>query len=138
VPGADDMDTVPVATLRFDLPGARSLSNVGLAFLVKLNSDRTIDGETGRDRAWQKCSDAMRAYRSGVDAREEREARTAEREARRAAREMQLPPPEAPPPVRPLTALRRPGGVAAPPPPRKPVSMSGDEVRDMLGLRRRE
>ena len=34
--------------------------------------------------------------------------------------------------------IRRPGGVAAPTPERKPVSMSGDEVRDMLGLRRRE
>jgi hypothetical protein len=140
VTGAEDMDTVPVATLRFDLPGARTLTNVGLAFLVKLNSDRTMDGETGRDRAWQKSSDAMSAYRSGVDSREEREARAAEREARRAAREMQLspPPPETPPPARPLTALRRPGGVAAPPPPRRPVAMSGDEVRDMLGLRRRE
>lgn len=34
--------------------------------------------------------------------------------------------------------IRRVGGVAAPPEPRRPSAMSGDEVRDMLGLRRRE
>jgi hypothetical protein len=65
----------------------------------------------------------MRFHKSGVEAREERAERRAEREMKRAEREMRKDPPPAP--------------VAAPPPPKKPIEMSGDEVRDFLGLPRR-
>lgn len=141
VPGAYPNDTIPVARLRFDTPTGASMVNVGLAFLAKLCSDATVGGESGRDRAWQKASRFMQAHKAGEERRAEREEKRAEREMKRAEREMRAgPPPTAltqPAASAPRT-IRRVGGVAAPPEPKKPTSMSGDEIRDMLGIRRRE
>lgn len=141
VPGANPTDSIPVARLRFATASGDPMTDVGLAFLARLGSDKTVGGETGRERAQRKATDFMNFHKSGVEAREEREDRRAEREMRRAEREMR----NAPPPVQasapaapPPRTIRRVGGVAAPPPPRKPIEMSGDELRDFLGIRRRE
>ena len=133
IEGADATDTIPLARITWSEFGGQGPSNdVGLAFLVKVGSRDPLGS----------ASAAMGYYRSGRDEMEEREARRAEREARRAEREMARgpaapPPVEMTPPPAPRT-IRRVGGVAAPPPAPKPVSMSDDEVRAMLGLRRRE
>ena len=133
IEGADATDTIPLANITWSEFGGQGPSrDVGLAFLVKV----------GKRDPLGSASAAMGYYRTGRDEMEEKEARRAEREARRAEREMARgpaapPPVEMTPPPAPRT-IRRVGGVAAPTPERKPVSMSGDEVRDMLGLRRRE
>ena len=141
VPGAHPTDTIPVATLRFDTASGNSMENVGLAFLAKLCSNATVNGKTGRERANEKAQDYMNAHNRANDKREEQEQKRAEREMKRAEREMR----NAPPPVQaaapaapPPRTIRRVGGVAAPPPPKKPVEMSGDELRDFLGIKRRE
>ena len=85
----------------------------------------------------------MAFYRKGRDEQEAKAERQSERETRREEKMKAAAPP--PPPVAAMTApaarpLRRPGGVAPPMQPRiaKPIAMSGDEVRDMFGLKRRE
>ena len=135
VPGADSTDTIPLANISWsEFGGSGPSMDVGLAFLVKVGSRDPINS----------ASSAMGYYRAGKDAQEEREERRAEREARREERRMaagmSAPPPEAdvPPVAPPPRTIRRVGGVPAPAPAPKPVSMSDDEVRDMLGLRRRE
>jgi len=133
IEGADATDTIPLANITWsEFGGAGPSRDVGLAFLVKV----------GKRDPLGSASAAMSYYRSGRDEMEEKEARRAEREARRAERDaargpVASPPVEMTPTPAPRT-IRRVGGVAAPPQERKPVSMSGDEVRDMLGLRRRE
>ena len=135
VPGADPTDSIPLANISWsEFGGSGPSMDVGLAFLVKVGSRDPIGS----------ASSAMGYYRAGKDAQEEREERRAEREARREERRMaagmSAPPPEAdvPPVAPPPRTIRRVGGVPAPAPAPKPVSMSDDEVRDMLGLRRRE
>ena len=133
IPGADATDTIPLARISWTEFGGTGPSNdVGLAFLVKV----------GKRDPLGSASAAMGYYRAGKDAQEEREERRAEREARRAERDaargpVAAPPVEMTPPPAPRT-IRRVGGVPAPAPAPKPVSMTGDEVRGMLGLRRRE
>jgi len=133
IPGADRTDVVPLANITWSEFGGQGPSrDVGLAFLVKV----------GKRDPLGSASSAMSYYRSGRDEMEEKEARRAEREARRAERDaargpLAAPPAEMTPPAAPRT-IRRVGGVAAPPPAPRPMSMSGDEIRDMLGLKRRE
>lgn len=133
VQGADATDTIPLARISWSEFGGQGPSNdVGLAFLVKVGSRDPLGS----------ASAAMSYYRTGRDEMEEREERRAEREARKSEREAARGPvPPSPmetvPPPPPRT-IRRAGGVAAPPSPRAPVSMTDDEVRDMLGLKRRE
>jgi len=134
VPGAVPGDTIPMATIIWsEFRGNGPDRDVGLAFLVKIGS---LDPSTS-------ATNAMAYYRKGRDEQEEKAERRAERETRREEKMKAAAPP--PPPVTSMAApaarpLRRPGGVAPPMPPRtaKPIEMSGDEVRDMFGLKRRE
>jgi len=134
VQGAVPGDTIPVATIIWsEFGGTGPSSDVGLAFLVKVGS---------RDPSTS-AANAMAYYRKGRDEQEDKAERRSERETRREEKMKAAAPP--PPPVTSMVApaarpLRRPGGVAPPMPPRtaKPIAMSGDEVRDMFGLKRRE
>ena len=134
VPGAVPGDTIPLASIIWsEFGGTGPSTDVGLAFLVKIGS---------RDPSTS-AANAMAFYRKGRDEQEEKAERRSERETRREEKMKAAAPP--PPPVTSMAApaarpLRRPGGVAPPMPPRtaKPIEMSGDEVRDMFGLKRRE
>ena len=135
VPGAVPGDTIPMATIIWsEFGGTGPSRDVGLAFLVKIGSRDPLTSATN----------AMAFYRKGRDEQEEKAERRSERETRREEK-MKAAAPVMPPPVTSMAApaarpLRRPGGVAPPMPPRtaKPIEMSGDEVRDMFGLKRRE
>lgn len=134
VPGAVPGDTIPMATIIWsEFGGTGPSRDVGLAFLVKIGSRDPLTSATN----------AMAFYRKGRDEQAEKAERRSERETRREEKMKAIAPPQplvttpAAPAARPL---RRPGGVAPPMPPRiaKPIEMSGDEVRDMFGLKRRE
>ena len=135
VPGAAPGDTIPLARIVWsEFRGAGPSSDVGLAFLVKIGSKDPL-GSAGS---------AMAFYRKGRDEQAEKAELRAGREARREEK-MKAAAPTMPPTVTSMVApsprtLRRPGGVAPPQAPRaaKPIEMSGDDVRDMLGLKRRE
>ena len=133
IPGADPSDTIPLANITWsEFGGTGPSMDVGLAFLVKVGKRDPLGSATA----------AMAYYRTGRDEMEEREERRAEREARRAERDAARGPVPAPPaemtPTPAQRTIRRVGGIPAPAPAPKPVSMSDDEVRAMLGLRRRE
>jgi hypothetical protein len=136
VPGAARGATIPLVDVRWQLAGTNRttwLRDVGLAFLIKLGGPRMFDPVAA-------ASTAMRYHNKGREEQDEKDARAAERAARRASREEEMPPahrePEAPS-SSPARAIRRVGGVAAPPPERKPQKMSDEEIRQMLGLRKR-
>jgi hypothetical protein len=101
----------------------RWLMGVGLAFLHR------VAGPKGYN-AHENASDAMRRHRSGTPGESPRRER--ERDER------PTPPTPAAEPA-PSRTIRRVGGVpsASERPPSKPVSMSPDDVRQMLGLKRR-
>lgn len=134
VPGAVPGDTIPMATIIWsEFRGSGPSTDVGLAFLLKVGSRDPLTS----------AANAMTFYRGGRDEQAEKAERRAEREARREEKMTAAAPP--PPTVTAMSAplarpLRRPGGVALPQAPRapRPIEMSGDEVRDMLGLKRRE
>ena len=100
-----------------DGKGPRELRNVGLAFLKRAAS-KTKDMSDALNNADEFMSSWERPQtRSRRDEPSPESVGAREPERR---------------------VIRRVGGVAAPPEPRRPAAMSGDEVRDMLGLRRRE
>lgn len=137
VPGARVNSTIPLVDIRWQLPGGHRtewLRDVGLAFLVKLGGPRMHDPVAA-------SSSAMRWHNKGREEQEERDGRRAERDARRAEREERDGPPRRSEPEvsssTPARTIRRIGGVAGPAPERKPQKMSDDEIRQMLGLKRR-
>jgi len=95
------------------------LTDVGLAFLKRVAS-KTKD-----------MSDAMENAEEFMDSWTPPKTRAS---GRRDAPQSDAPAVPSREPER--RVIRRVGGVAAPPEPRAPRQMSGDEVRDMLGLRR--
>ena len=134
VPGAARTATIPLVDIRWQVPGTNRtewLTDVGVAFLVKLGGPRMYDPVAA-------SSSAMKWYHKGREDQDEKDERRADREARRAARDEEegLPshrPPEATSSA-PARAIRRVGGVAGPAPERKPMKMSDDEIRKSLGL----
>jgi len=137
VPGAVRNSTIPLVDIRWQQAGSNRtewLRDVGLAFLIKLGGARMFDPVAA-------ASAALKYYYKGRDEQAEKDERRAERDARRAEREEQIAPARRPEPetipASPARTIRRVGGVAAPPPERKPQKMSDDDVRQMLGLRRR-
>lgn len=125
VRGAASFDLVPLVDIRWQSPGkpSRWLRNVGLAFLHR------VAGPKGHN-AHENAIEAMK----GHNKRPEPEPR--DREERMTQREEPIPRREEPPSAR---VVRRVGGVASPnerPAPR-PSKMSSDDVRQMLGLKRR-
>ena len=137
VPGAPRGATIPLVDVRWQLAGTNRttwLRDVGLAFLIKLGGARMFDPVAA-------ASSAMKYHNKGREERDEKDSRAADRAARRAAREEDSPSPARrepePPSSSPARAIRRVGGVAAPPPERKPQKMSDEEIRQMLGLRKR-
>jgi hypothetical protein len=130
VRGAGEYDSIPLVNIRWQLSGGggmqtRWLMGVGLAFLHR------VAGPKGYN-AHENASDAMKRHRSGAPSESPRRERERQRDERPAS-----PPPAAEPP--PSRTIRRVGGVpsASERPPSKPVSMSSDDVRQMLGLKRR-
>ena len=136
IPGARENSTIPLVDIRWQLPGSNRtewLRDVGLAFIVKLGGPRMHDPVAA-------SSSAMRWHYKGREEQDEKDSRRAERDSRRAEREdrgAQAPRTPEASPTAPPRAIRRVGGVAAPPPERKPQKMSDDEIRQMLGLKRR-
>jgi hypothetical protein len=134
VPGAVPGDTIPMATIIWsEFRGTGPSTDVGLAFLVKIGSKDPLGAATS----------AMTFYRKGRDEQAEKAELRAGREARREEKMKAAAPPQplvTTPAAPTASPLRRPGGVAPPMQPRiaKPIAMSGDEVRDMFGLKRRE
>jgi len=134
VQGAVQGDTIPMATIIWsEFRGSGPDRDVGLAFLVKIGS---LDPSTS-------ATNAMAYYRKGRDEQEAKAERQSEREARREEKMKAAAPPQplvTTPAAPAASPLRRPGGVAPPMPPRiaKPIAMSGDEIRDKFGLKRRE
>lgn len=137
IPNAREGTTIPLVDVRWQIPGSHRtewLRDVGLAFLVKLGGPRMYDPLAA-------SSAAMRWHNKGREEQEEKDSRRAEREARRAEREDRDSPPHRPEPE-PSRApasrtIRRVGGVAGPPPERRPMSMSADDIRRDLGIKRR-
>lgn len=134
VPGARPGDEIPLATVSFPGTG-RALTDIGLAFLVR------VGGPRSKEAPDEGAREAMARYRHGKSEHEERSERQAERERRRSEREQDEweEPKRAPAPGMPHTPrppIRRVGGVAGPLE-KKPLSMSADDTRSMLGLRRR-
>jgi hypothetical protein len=137
IPGARDNSTIPLVDIRWQIPGSNRtewLRDVGLAFVVKLGGPRMHDPVAA-------SSSAMRWHYKGREEQDEKDSRRAERDSRRAEREERDGPPRRPEPetqsTAPARTIRRVGGVAVPPPERKPQKMSDDEIRQMLGLKRR-
>jgi hypothetical protein len=136
VPGATRLDSIPLADIRWskqgiDLPDW--LEDVGLAFLVHIGGPKMSNPVSAASRA-------MFYHNKGREEQAERASRAADREAKRQEREERskpAPPPPDAPSTAPSAAIRRVGGVPAPPPEKKPQKMSDDQVRQMLGLRRR-
>jgi hypothetical protein len=121
VRGSVPSDSIPLVDIRFEEPGrpSRWLRGVGLAFL------RRVAGKRGRDDAWEEANRAMDQHRAGPpEPRRERPA------AQERPREVERPRDEE------RRTIRRIGGVAAPPE-RRPMSMSADDIRRDLGLKRR-
>ncbi len=139
IPGAQAGQEVPLATVRFSVPGttnSRYLQDAGLAFLVKVGGPRSE--EEGRD--WS-ARNAMDRYKSGKSEWEEKSARRFEREQRRAEREPEWEEPRPEPargmPHTPGKPIRRVAGQPTASTERRPMSMSSDDVRNMLGVKKR-
>jgi hypothetical protein len=131
VPGAGPYDSIPLVNIRWQTTGrdglrTRWLMGVGLAFLHR------VAGPRGHN-AHEAASDAMQRHRAGPPREPARDPE------RRGGRDSMRPIDEPPPTPPTGRTIRRVGGVPSPGerPAPKPVSMSPDDVRQMLGLKRR-
>jgi hypothetical protein len=130
VPGADPLDSIPLATIKWS--GAATgrdsytLTNVGFAFLVE------VAGPQGRN-ADEKAADFMEMWREAGGNSAGRGQRR-EKDPRPRKQSLMAPEPEK------RSVLRRPGGVATPGPRPTlgPAPMSADQIRADLNVKRRE
>lgn len=121
VRGSRGSDSIPLVDIRFEELGrpSRWLRGVGLAFL------RRVAGKRGRDDARAEAERAMEQHRAGAP-----EPRGRREPAPDLPREPERPRDEE------RRTIRRVGGIATPPE-RRPMSMSADDIRRDLGLKRR-
>jgi hypothetical protein len=121
VRGSSSSDSIPLVDIRFEEAGrpSRWLRGVGLAFL------RRVAGKRSRDDAWEEANRAMDQHRAGApEPRRSREpVSDLPREPERGRDEERR-------------TIRRVGGVPTPPE-RRPMSMSADDIRRDLGIKRR-